>query len=274
MRTETIDGLVTLYYDGSEEVFNDDLHFEWFEEYHRSFHDCNEDDLDSWDISEESKSHRKQRLSWQQVIIVEGVTEIPDYTFHCCFNIKRVIFADTVITIGDLAFYVCSRLKYIDLSINLEIIGELAFGSCNLSSVFIPPSCTEIEDDAFGDNKNLSIFHVPFNTQITGVRVLFGSKLYDYMPLSDTEEPLFNEESWIKNINRGEKYSLHRVCCSFEPTIEDILEIVQEEGIGAFNLRNKVGITPAQYLKENPYAYITEKEIIGRYIMLMIGEQE
>ena len=56
--------------------------------------------------------------------------------------------------------------------------------------------------------------------------------------------------------------------------INVIFAIIQEQGIRAFSRKNELGLTPSAYLKENPFADITEKEIIHYYIAQMMGENE
>ena len=154
MRVATVDGLVTLFYDGSKELWNQELIDEWQERRQNIGHVEEDDNWESWDLSNECKEYFRERFSWQQVI-VEGVMEIPEFTFSGCFNIKRVIFADTVIRIEHGAFFRCYNLVFIKLSLRLEYIGECAFELCNLSSVFVPPSCREIGMGAF-----LSLIHI------------------------------------------------------------------------------------------------------------------
>ena len=60
---------------------------------------------------------------------------------------------------------------------------------------------------------------------------------------------------------------------SFQPNIQNILEIVERKGIRAFQEENKIGITPSKYLQENPYTDIMEKDIMKSYILNMMGEQ-
>ena len=153
--------------------------------------------MEEWDVSDECKRYFRQRLSWQQIIIVNGVTEIPASTFFGCKNIEKVIFADSVIRIEERAFFSCAGLFFIKFPTNLEYIGADSFKGCNLSSAFIPPTCQEICRDAFADNWNLSM-----------------------------------------------------------------------------KRQNDAGITPSQYLKENPYSALTEKEIIREYLMKAMGEVE
>ena len=78
-------------------------------------------------------------------------------------------------------------------------------------------------------------------------------------------------KNWMKNINNGERFSLHRACYSFQPTKEAIMTIALQQGFEAFSVENEMGITPFQYLKENPYTDILEKDIIEEYIMKMMG---
>ncbi|GFH58508.1 hypothetical protein CTEN210_14984 [Chaetoceros tenuissimus] len=222
--------------------------------------------------SDECKQYWRERLSWQQIIVVEGVTEIPESTFQYCFNIKKVIFANTVVRIEDCAFFDCEGLDYIKLPINLEYIGEPSFQQCNLSSVFLPPRCRQVRDYAFADNTNLKIVNVPQD-----VDIFYETKLLAASPLGD-EEGRYNcshEEAvhnWMKNINNDDKYALHRACCSFQPLKEVIFTILEEKGIKAFKVKNGAGITPSQYLKENPYADINEMDVIRDYTLKMMGE--
>ncbi|GFH57233.1 hypothetical protein CTEN210_13709 [Chaetoceros tenuissimus] len=237
MRVATVDGLVTLVYDGSEPLWNRELRDEWLHGY--SDHDFNEEGWEEWNVPDACKRYWRERQSWQQIIVVEGVTEIPDGTFCYCFNIKRVIFADTVIRIGLGAFFRCKSLAFIKWSINIEIIEQSSFSFCDLSSVFLPPRCREVLFD--GTWK--------FLAADPGLDV------------------------WLKNINDYDEFALHRVCCSFEPTLEMILDTMKEKGgPKAFKVENSIGITPSRYLKENPYADVKEKDIIEKYVLDMMGE--
>ena len=267
MRVANVDGLVTLFYDGSKELWNEELEMEWSRKYRN--HSCNEEVWESWDLSDECKRYWKERQSWQQIIVVEGVTEIPEKTFSCCFNVKRVIFANTVIRIRGCAFIGCKNLVFIKWSHRLEFIGTGAFGRCNLSSVFIPHRCREIKAWAFACNKNLSILNVPQDTQL-GRNVIKGNKLLERY-LHNGQEDI---NSWLKNMNNDEKFALHRACASFNPLKEVIHAIILQNGPRAFQVENSAGITPSQYLKENPYTDLSEKEIIHDYLNKMMGAVE
>ncbi|GFH61926.1 hypothetical protein CTEN210_18402 [Chaetoceros tenuissimus] len=275
MRVATVDGLVTLFYDGSKPLWNRELSSEWW---HAHQH-MNEDDWESWNLSVECREYIRERLSWQQIIVVEGVTEIPNLTFMKCWNIKRVIMADTVVRIKGSAFYGCRSLFFCKLSINLEYIGRGVFYGCNLYSVFIPPTCREICVRAFDSNEKLSILNVPQHVEL-GRSIIPHTALAKSSPFQLKGNGWYDDEindnmnTWIKNMNRDEKFTLHRACASFQPLKQILYNIIEEKGLKAFRETNSAGITPSQYLNENPYTTLTEKEIINDYLMRLMGEVE
>ncbi|GFH43848.1 hypothetical protein CTEN210_00321 [Chaetoceros tenuissimus] len=280
MRVATVDSLVTLFYDGSRELFDQELIWEWEDEEVQIRHQNNiNGDWEDWqleevvnfeelnELSDECKRYIRERRSWQQIIVVDGVTEIPDYTFYECYNIQRVIFADSVIRIEHHAFFGCRSLFDIKWPLNLECIGQYAFRECNLSSVFIPPRCREIGGWAFVANENLTILNIPQDTELQR-SAIFNTKLFQKSPAGN-----FGVPTWLKNMNNSDQFALHRVCSSFEPTLEMIVDVLKDRGgPNAFKVENSIGITPSRYLQENPYAHIIEKEIIEKYILDMMGE--
>ncbi|GFH43787.1 hypothetical protein CTEN210_00260 [Chaetoceros tenuissimus] len=274
MRVATVDGLVTLFYDGSEELWNPILEFTFLITGGSINLEHNSEeraaDLEAMNVPDSCKRYYRERQSWQQIIIVEGVTVIPERTFCYCFNIQRVIFANTVIRIEKCAFAICQDLVFIKWSMSLQYIGPLAFEACNLSSVFIPPTCQEICREAFNCCNNLSILHVPRQTAL-GENVFRYTALVEASPFDAVND---DTNQWLKNMNNDEAFSLHRACSSFQPLKEVIHTILQEKGLKAFREENSAGITPSRYLQENPYTNLTEKEIIHDYLMKMIGEVE
>lgn len=170
----------------------------------------------------------------------------------------------------------CTSLQFVRLSRNIEFIGS-AFSSCYaLKSIFIPPSCIEIDRHAFTGCTKLIIFSVSQNTQI-GRDVFRGcTELLKACPFCE-EDHYYNSEyvnEWIKNINvrPNDKYLLLRECSSFKPRAENICAIVKSVGIQAFREKNLIGVTPAQYLEANNFTQIDQTKIINRYILDLMGE--
>ncbi|GFH56021.1 hypothetical protein CTEN210_12497 [Chaetoceros tenuissimus] len=204
---------------------------------------------------------------------------IPRDTFRWCMNVKVVIMADTVKEIEEWAFHNCYSLEFVRLSRNLEGIASSVFSECrSLTSIFIPSSCRLIEHFAFKGCKKLIILNVPQHCQL-GVQVVSDTALIAASSFETTSAGgagLYyeNEEvnTWIKNMNQNEEYALHRACSSFNPITEIVSEIVKRDGLQSFKKENEIGITPAKYLEENPFADVDQVAIVKKYILEMMGE--
>ena len=228
----------------------------------------------------------EERNSWRVIMVLPGVEVIPEGTFFDCKNVKTVIMNDSVKRIERFAFTWCDRhfgfcsssLEFVKLSRNLEYIGYCAFYGCSsLSSIFIPPSCREIDDWAFGFCRRLLILGLSQDVQL-GEGVFQCTALMKKSPNETDGYGRYDDDDevaavqWIKSINDGEAYALHRACSSFNPLSEIIHTLVQQQGLVGMRVPNAIGITPSQYLAANTFADISEKEIINRFTLEMMGE--
>ncbi|GFH55574.1 predicted protein [Chaetoceros tenuissimus] len=175
-----------------------------------------------------------------------------------------------------ICFFRCYGLVHIKWSIYLRRIEECSFHECDLSSGFMPPTCRYIGNYAFRYNSNLNIFKMPEEVQLGGDGVLVHTALMKKSPHFNIFQRGYGQifQNWVRNLDREEEFSLHRACCSYRPLKEIIMGIVEERGLAAFSQKNKAGITPSKYLSENPYADISEMEIVRNYISKMMGELE
>lgn len=291
MRISDFNGLKTLFYDGSVQLRNETLEDEWIE-YTESGEiggtaDCLEvGDWDEWPISKECKEYMNTKLSIQQIVVEDGVREIPFRLFENFYYVQYVAMADSVLRMGAKCISGCIRLEEIELSCNLEYIGDSALYGCNLYCIFVPHNCREIGEYAFAVNTELSILVVPQGCRI-GNDVIQWTQLAINSPFPTTEEKWLYHTSrgeydsalndqmnnWIKNTNYDDVYALHRACASYQPSFEEIQAIIQEKGLIAFREENSTGITPSEYLHWNPYSnHIFENEIIKAYMSKMMGE--
>ncbi|GFH47099.1 hypothetical protein CTEN210_03574 [Chaetoceros tenuissimus] len=222
----------------------------------------------------------EERDTWQVVMVLPGVEVIPEWTFRCCRNVETVIMADTVKRIEYSGFDCCSSLEFVKLSRNLEYIGSGAFLFCeSLTSIFIPPSCREIGERALESCTRLIIFYVPQTTMLGDNVIADTESLIEASPFGedviDEDGRYQNNErvhAWVKNLNQSEEYALHRACSSFNPITEVVYGIVKRQGLKSFKKENEIGVTPAQYLEENPFADIDQRTIVKRYVIEMMGE--
>ena len=232
-----------------------------------------------WDdeVREPLIYNKEERNSWQVVIILPGVEIIPQWTFCDCAKIYKVIMADSVTIIVGAAFEKCVSLDFVQLSRNLEYIGIAAFYACySLPSICIPPSCTEICNKAFCDCK-LLILGLPPHVEL-GENVFQNTALIKKSPFRRDEDGDYennNEEEvvqWIRSINNEGAYALHHACASYNPLSEIIHDLVKRQGINAMKVKNAIGITPSQYLEANTFPDISEKEIVNKYVLEMMGD--
>ncbi|GFH61636.1 hypothetical protein CTEN210_18112 [Chaetoceros tenuissimus] len=217
---------------------------------------------------------RKERQSWQVIIILPGVEVIPRCTFIECRNVKTVIMANNVRRIDAGAFYKCKNLAFVKLSRNLEYVGEEAFMNCtSLTSIFIPNSCREIADSAFKCCDKLIILHVPEHTRL-GDGVFYKAALADKSSrIYDIIEENEHMNAWVKSINDNDEYGLHRLCSSMDPSEDEIYELMCEHGGPcAMAKKNSIGVTPSEYLAANPYADVDEKKLMKRFVLEKMGE--
>ncbi|GFH59539.1 hypothetical protein CTEN210_16015 [Chaetoceros tenuissimus] len=222
----------------------------------------------------------RERDTWEVVIILPGVEEIPLETFAECEKLETVIMSDSVKRVWNRAFFGCLRLSFVKLSRNVEFIGISTFLHCeSLTSIFIPPSCREIGHQAFMECKKLIIFQVPQHAQL-GNSVIAGTALFVASSFVTNEYGgYYNREEvndWIKNVNFSDEFELHQACSSYH-TInqESVYEIIKRKGLKAFQKKNAIGITPSQYLELNPFdpfAEIDQHKIMTQYVLEMMGE--
>ncbi|MBQ8163668.1 MAG: leucine-rich repeat protein [Clostridia bacterium] len=64
------------------------------------------------------------------IVISEGITLIPDYTFYNCSQITGIELSSTVTTIGTSAFDGCTSMSSVTLGENVSSIGCYAFRNC------------------------------------------------------------------------------------------------------------------------------------------------
>lgn len=84
------------------------------------------------------------KVGGEEFIVPDSVTEIGDWAFCECLNLKKIEIPDSVYEIGEGAFYSCSSLEEIVLPDSVTKIDDTAFRGCTaLKRVVIPDSVQE-----------------------------------------------------------------------------------------------------------------------------------
>lgn len=86
----------------------------------------------------------------EDLVIPEGITEIPGYLVAGCKSLKTVVLPSTIKTIGNSAFNDCTNLRSINLPEGLEKIESYAFEGCSsLDKIELPKSLSLIFNRTF-----------------------------------------------------------------------------------------------------------------------------
>lgn len=95
----------------------------------------------------------------QNLVIADGVTEIPDFMFQGCKNLRSIKFPSSLVKIGNKSFANCESLLKITLPENLEEIGLGAFEGCTSlrGSIRLPISLKKINQNAFSDHNKKGV---------------------------------------------------------------------------------------------------------------------
>lgn len=92
----------------------------------------------------------------EELIIPYGVTEISDYAFLSCENLKSVSIPSSVMYLGQGVFQNCRALLTVNIENGLSSIAEDAFYNCvSLSEIILPESISSIGDNAFENCSSL-----------------------------------------------------------------------------------------------------------------------
>lgn len=113
-------------------------------------------------------------INISELIIQQGVEEIPDLAFDSWSNLLSVEIQDSVTHIGYRAFYRCTNLISLTIPNSVMSIGEKAFYRCaSLTSLTIPSSVKSIGERAFYGCENLTDLTIPNSVTSIG-RSAFG----------------------------------------------------------------------------------------------------
>ena len=111
----------------------------------------------------------------REVTFNDGVQKISGNAFYNCSSLSRIILPSTVTEIGIGAFHNCSNLREVMLNEVLQKIGSYAFNSCtSLPRVTCPSTVTEIEHYAFAYCNILREVVLNEGLQKIGVGAFYG----------------------------------------------------------------------------------------------------
>ena len=96
-----------------------------------------------------------------EITIPDGVTSIGNGAFYHCSALAAITIPDGVTSIGGYAFKDCSTLSDVAIPESVTSIGKFAFSGCYFTSFTIPSGVTIIEEETFGNCRQLKSIMIP-----------------------------------------------------------------------------------------------------------------
>ena len=122
-----------------------------------------------------------------EVIIPNGVKNIPSRAFAYQVGITSVTIPDSVTSIGDMAFYKCSGLTSVTIGNGVTSIGDEAFYDCSsLTSITIPDSVTIIGERAFYYCSGLTSVSIGSGVTSIGDYAFYGCRGFTSITIPDS----------------------------------------------------------------------------------------
>lgn len=116
-------------------------------------------------------------INLKRIEIPASVTSIEDGAFGNCTSLTSIVIPSSVTSIGYAIFDFCNHLTNITIPSSVTSIGKSAFRSCSsLTSITIPDSVTSIESFAFSNCSSLKSIEIPSSITSIGNFVFYGCK--------------------------------------------------------------------------------------------------
>lgn len=120
-----------------------------------------------------------QRIT--ELVIPDGVNEIPAYAFSGCSGLQFVSIPESVTSIASSAFAECASLISVNQAENVQTIASRAFYNCSqLCYMPVTSNLTNIGDYAFYNNSKLSLSASPVNVKTLGKYAFYQCKSLGY----------------------------------------------------------------------------------------------
>lgn len=93
----------------------------------------------------------------REVIVPEGVTEVPDMALFGCQHIQRLQLPRTLKSIGKNAFHGCTSLESVDVPLQVDTIKDGAFHGCSKLKRVALPRTAKVGKNVFKGCKNVAL---------------------------------------------------------------------------------------------------------------------
>lgn len=121
----------------------------------------------------------------KKVTLLEGITNIANYSFTKCLNLEEINFPNGLISIGTYAFR-GTKLALLEFPDTLTYIGKYAFAETQITTVSVPASIVRIDDYVFSGCQNLTGFELPPTLKTIPKRMFYSCPSLETVVIPDT----------------------------------------------------------------------------------------
>ena len=112
--------------------------------------------------------------TFEELVLPEGMTEIPGSLCEDCRQLRKVVLPSTIKRIDVGAFNGCIKLEEINLPDGLEEIADDVFQGCHaLRHIILPPGLKRLSPEIF-DNSGLESIELPDGLESIGYWAFYG----------------------------------------------------------------------------------------------------
>lgn len=121
-----------------------------------------------------------------EVVLPEGITEIPDGAFSYCWNLEKIEIPESVVSYGETAFMGCAFAEF-TIPNSVTFIGEECFSQCkNLTSIIIPGSVRNLGSSVFYNCIHLKKIYISSKVQTVGELLMLNERQITIYTDADT----------------------------------------------------------------------------------------
>ena len=134
-------------------------------------------------------------LGVKSLVIGEGITNIPDYSFAMYIHLTSVSVPSTLTTIGASSLEECAFTS-ITLPEGLLTIGDYAFLASKFTSITLPSTLTTIGSSAFNNCESLTAITIPANVTAIGESAFLNCIALETVTMLRTTPPTLGEKAF------------------------------------------------------------------------------
>lgn len=148
----------------------------------------------------------ERTISSVEGFLSNQMTQIGDYSFYNCSNLREITIPNSVTSFGTASFEYCSSLEKINLPTNLVEMGNYCLAYCtSLPSLVIPDGVTILNQGLF-HSSNIKSVTLPSTLETIGINAFALTTVEELIILATTPPTWSSTTDYIPTVTSGKIY--------------------------------------------------------------------